>query len=560
MTATAIPESSGAAVEVDAQRKWVRWQLYLGFVGLGLGGLFGLFQALERMGYYGYDDIGLESYYQGLTIHGVALALVFTFTFANAFLSYTVIRALGRPLVSTPLVMWSFLTAAIGTAMATVAMLLNQATVLYTFYPPLEASSFFYLGAVLLVVSTWLVSLNQMLTTRAWRRDNPGEKLPLLAFVSVITYLMWDLASLGIAIEVVAFLLPWSFGWMEGTDPLVNRTLFWFTGHPIVYFWLLPAYVSWYMMIPARVGGKLYSDGIVRAVFIMFLLFSIPVGLHHQFTDPGVDDGLKFVHTILTFLVFFPSMVTAFTLLAALESGGRKRGGKGLLGWIPKLPWGSPFVTAQLHAMLVFTLGGASGLINASYTVNTVVHNTAYIPGHFHLTVGTAVALSIMGISYWFVPHLTNKKLYSKRLALAQSWLYFVGVLVFSRGLMAAGLEGQPRRIPANGTAYAPDSWAGFDMMAGIGGVLMVISGILFFYVILRTVFNKEPAGDEERAFDVSECIHDAGEAPRILDRLGVWFVAAALLVAIAYVPVFINQGISLDAPGNSAVYDPQTP
>ena len=64
--------------------------------------------------------------------------------------------------------------------------------------------------------------------------------------------------------------------------------------------------------VPAKAGGKLYSDGIVRAVFIMFLLFSVPVGLHHQFSDPGVDDGLKFVHTILTFLVFFPSMVTAF--------------------------------------------------------------------------------------------------------------------------------------------------------------------------------------------------------------------------------------------------------
>ncbi len=82
-------------------------------------------------------------------------------------------------------------------------------------------------------------------------------------------------------------------------------------------------------------------------------------------------------------------MVTAFSVFAALEQGGRKRGGKGLLGWIWKLPWDDPSVSAQLLAGLAFMLGGASGLINASYTVNLVVHNTSFIVGHFHLTVGT---------------------------------------------------------------------------------------------------------------------------------------------------------------------------
>ena len=98
---------------------------------------------------------------------------------------------------------------------------------------------------------------------------------------------MWFIASLGVAVEVLVFLIPWSLGLVDGTDPLLNRTLFWFTGHPIVYFWLLPAYVSWYMSVPKQVGGRLYSDAVVRGVFILFLLLSTPVGLHHQFTDPG---------------------------------------------------------------------------------------------------------------------------------------------------------------------------------------------------------------------------------------------------------------------------------
>jgi cbb3-type cytochrome oxidase subunit 1 len=78
--------------------------------------------------------------------------------------------------------------------------------------------------------------------------------------------------------------------------------------------------------------------------------------------------------------------------------GGRARGGTGLFGWIRKLPWGDPSLTAQLLAMITFVYGGATGLINASFSMNLVIHNTTWVPGHFHMTVGTAVALTLMGV------------------------------------------------------------------------------------------------------------------------------------------------------------------
>ncbi|NQV07367.1 cbb3-type cytochrome c oxidase subunit I [bacterium] len=540
-----------ALSEVElSQRRWIKWHLYLGFVGLLIGTLMGVLQALERLDVNLYDEVGLESYYQGLTLHGVTMALVFTFAFANAFLSLTVIRGFGRPLASHALLVGSFVTAAAGVVMAAIAMLLNQATVLYTLYAPLQATPLFYIGAVLLVISTWMTSVNQLLTLKAWRKKHPGERIPLLSYISIMTFLMWDIASVGLAVSVLGFLLPWAFGWVGGTDPLFTRTLFWFTGHPIVYFWLLPVYVSWYMMAPARASGKLFSDGVVRGVFILFLLLSTPVGLHHQFTDPGVHAHLKFIHGLLTLGVFFPSMVTAFTLVAAFENGGKRRGGKGLIGWIPKLPWGDAIWTGQVLAMLGFTLGGATGLINASYTVNVVVHNTAFIPGHFHLTVGTATALSIMAISYWMVPHLTGRRLFSNRLALAQVWMWFGGVLMFSRGLMAAGIDNQPRRIPVNSAPYAQDSWTSYEVLTGIGGIIMTISAFLFFYIIIRTAMNKVAATSDEMSFEISETIKGAEESPAILDRLGLWFVAAVALVLLAYVPVLLSQGLNLDSPG----------
>lgn len=544
------------ATAYPAAKMWpIRWSFYLGLIALAVGGLIGLLQAIERIDINLYGAFGLQNYYQGLTLHGVLLALVFTFTFSNGFLSLTTMRGFERPLASTFLVQGMFVVGALGVLMAGFAMLTNQASVLYTFYSPLQAHALFYLGAALLVVSTWMVSLNQLITLRAWKRDHPRMRIPLLAFASVVTYLMWDLASIGIAVEVLGFLTPWSLGLLDGVDPQLTRTLFWFTGHAIVYFWLLPAYISWYLMVPKQTGGRIYSDALTRLVFILFLLYSVPTGLHHQFTDPGIPVWLKTVHLFSTMLVFFPSVVTAFSIMAALEAAGRARGGRGLLGWIPKLSWGNPSVAAQLLAMFVFLFGGITGLINASYTVNQVVHNTAFVPGHFHMTVGTAVALTIMGVAYWLVPFLTGHALFAPRLALLQSWLYAIGVLIFARGQIAGGLAGQPRRTAIGQASYELAAWALDNWLTAIGGVLMTISGALFFIVIIGTIVRNVPTQVE---IPVAEAVISSKESWGILDRLGFWTVLAVVLVAIAYVPTFISlMPASLNAPGWNTIWGP---
>lgn len=531
-----------ATTYLPEQMRAIRWQLYVGFIGLAIGGYAGLLQALERIlpasaGTTLYQDSQLKSYYQGLTLHGVLLALVFTFSFGNSFLSFTTMRGFERRLASTALVQGSFWLMVAGVILAAYTILTNQATVLFTFYTPLRANPLLYLGAVFIIVSTWLVSANQLLTYRAWRRDHPDERIPILAYMSIMTYLMWDIASIGVAVEVLGFVLPWSLGWMSGTDPQFNRILFWFTGHPIVYFWLLPAYVSWYAMIPRQVGGRLYSDGLTRLVFIMFLLFSAPVGVHHQYTDPGISQAMKAVFLVLTFVVIVPSFITAFSIMASLEDGGRKAGGKGMLGWIPRLPWNNPSVTAQLLAMLVFALGGATGIINASYTVNLMVHNTSFVPGHFHLTVGTGVALSVMGITYWWVPHLTGRALFGRRLALAQAWLWAIGVLIFARGQIAGGLENMPRRTAIGAASYSLPGWTLSDWFTGIGGIIMVVSGILFFVVLLGTLFASRPLSSEVEV-PIAEVKHGPKESWRILDRMGFWVVIAIVLILLTYGPL----------------------
>lgn len=549
-TQTAAIERESGGVYVAEQMWPIRGQILLMLVALAVGGWMGIAQALERVGVKLESMTGLESYYQGLSIHGVTLALVFTFAFCNVIGSLIVMKGYERPLASTMLVQGSFWFLAAGLVLGAIILLLNQATVLFTFYTPMEASPLFYLAAVFLVVSTWLTLANLVLTHRQWRADNPDARIPLPAYLGLTTFIMWGLASIGIAVEVVFFVLPWSLGIIEHTDPQLNRIFFWFTGHAIVYFWLLPAYISWYMFIPRQVGGRLYSDGLTRMTFLLFLLFSVPTGLHHQYTDPGISGAMKAIHLVLTFVIFFPSLVTAFSVMAALENGGRKAGGKGLFGWIFTLPWSNPSVSAQLLSMLVFTLGGATGLINASLTVNLVVHNTAFVPGHFHLTVGTAVALSIIGVCYWLVPFLTGKQLFQPRLALIQGWLWAIGVLIFARGQISGGLESMPRRTAIGEAAYELPGWDLANALTAIGGVTMGISGALFFIVMIGTLFFSKERTDVTDLPLTEQPLHGPQESWAILDRIGLWTVVAVVLIIFAYLPTLVSYlPAAFDAP-----------
>lgn len=518
------------------------------FGGVGTG----LFQALEHAGLNLYPRLApvIQSYYHGLSLHGVLNVLVWTTFFICGFLQFVTARALGIPLARPGLAWATFWLMTGGLLLAATPLLLNAATVLFTFYPPMRAHWAFYVGLTLVVVGTWLVTLTLAFTYRAWRRQHPEERTPLAAFMSLVTFAMWTIASLGIAAEMLFMLIPWSLGLVPGTDALLARVLFWFTGHPIVYFWLLPAYVSWYTLVPRQAGGRLFSDPLARVSFILFLVLSTPIGFHHQFTDPGIEEGWKLLHAFITFAVFFPSLLTFFNVVASLESGARARSGTGWVAWFGKLPWGDPSLAAQVLAMLLFTFGGVGGLINASFNLNLVVHNTAWIPGHLHLTVGTAVTLTFMGITYWLVPYLCGRGLWSRRTALAQVWLWFVGMAVFSNALHRLGLLGMPRRTMIGASTYLQPAWKEVLPLAGIGGSLLFLSAVLYFLNLLMTlVASRKPA---PAIPEFAEALSGPEHAPPILDRWRPWLALAFILILIAYGPTLVRLWATtpFNAPG----------
>ncbi|MCP3974057.1 MAG: cytochrome c oxidase subunit I [bacterium] len=527
-------------------RQFVGAHLLVAISALTVGSLYGPLQAFEWSGLdlYGLlEPIGLGDYYKGLTIHGVLNALVWTTFFITGFLTLVMIMGLKRPLRYPKLNRVGFWTMVVGLVMAAIPILAGAASVLYTFYPPLEASWAFYLGLTLVVVGSWIEGFGFYLTMAEWRKDNPDSRSPFIVLAALITMVMWQFATLGIAVEILTMLLPASLGIIDGTDPQLGRTFFWFTGHPLVYFWLLPAYLSWYGMLPKQAGGKLFSDSLARLAFWLFLLLSIPVGFHHQFVDPGIPVGWKYIHSLLTYGVAFPSMLTLFTVVASLEYAARKRGGTGLLGWIRALPWGNPVVSAQLLAGILFMFGGIGGITNASYNVNLVIHNTAWIPGHFHLTVASAVTLSFFGIAYWLIPFVTQKPLWKSKWATIANWTWFVGMLIFSNAMHVLGLLGAPRRTELGKAPYVPEEWSGHLFRMSFGGAILLVGVTLFVLIAARTAFQRQTLGEGESIeFPIAESLRDPQLTPIWLDRFKPWLIGTIVLIVVAYGPQLIEQ------------------
>lgn len=512
--------------------------LYLSFAMLALGGIFGTLQALDKMGVdlYRYLAGPFRSYYLGLTVHGVTIVLLFTTLFILGFFSFVTVHGLRRPLQSRALSRVSLWLMVGGVILTLIPMFRNDATVLWTFYAPLRAHPLFYAGLGLVVVATWVAALNTYLTWRAWKREHPGERTPLMTFTALVTWTMWVLASLGVAVGVLFFLFPWSLGLSQRVNPLLTRSLFWFTGHPVVYLWLLPAYTSWYTMLPAQVGGRLFSESLARLVFLLFIPFAIPTGLHHMYADPGVTPAEKLFHGVLTYAVVFPSLLTAFTVLASVEDGARRNGGRGWLGWVLVLPWFSnPSVAGQLLAMVLFATGGITGIIQASYNMNLLVHNSLWVPGHLHTMVGTAVTLTFMAVSYWLLPFLTGRALWRPGLAVAQVWTWFLGMAAMGRGMHWMGLAGVPRRTFLSQAPYAVfQEWQAAGLLVGTGGVLLFVSGVLFLWIVLKTARNPEPA---RVTVPEAQPLYPVERMPRLLDRLTPWVALTLLLVAVAWFP-----------------------
>lgn len=509
-----------------SSRRLVLAHFWLAFGVFGLALLLGAWQMFIRSPLHTWIS-NPEWYYRSLTAHGTVMGYVFPTLVAMGF-GYAISEiSLKQRLIGLRWAWAGYWLVVVGAVMAMVPVSLGRASVLYTFYPPLIGSPFYYLGVVLVVVGSWIWVALMSVNLRAWKKANPGTPVPLPMFANVAGSYLWAWTAVGAALELLLQILPVAFGLRSTIDVGLSRVFFSWTLHAIVYFWLMPTYIAYYTIVPRAIGGKIYSDTMARISFILFLVVAMPIGMHHTFADPQVGAGFKFIHSAFTALVALPTLLTVFTICASVEIAARLRGGRGPFGWIKVLPWSNPMMLAVAFSFVMLGFGGAGGLINMSYQLDASIHNTQWITGHFHLIFGGAIVIMYFAIAYDLWPHLTGRALGDLRLMRTQLWLWFVGMIVTTFPWHWVGILGMPRRMAYFDYGDPAVATQAFSVtLSAIGGFILVASGALFILVLVRG--HRAPREDAG-SYRFAQALHPPLTVPA-LNGYALW---VALMVGL---------------------------
>jgi cytochrome c oxidase subunit 1 len=512
-------------------RKLVLAHFWVAFVAFFAAIILGEWQMYIRSPLHAWVN-NPEHYYRSVTAHGTVMGYVLPTLVAMGF-GYAITEiTLKRPLIGLRWAWAGFWLVIVGTLMAAATTASGKSSVLYTFYPPMIASPFYYLGIVLVVVGSWIWVALMSINLRAWKKNNAGATVPLAMYGNVAGAYLWAWTSVGAASEILILILPASLGLTDTINAGLARVLFSWTLHAIVYFWLMPAYIVFYTMFPRAIGGRLYSDTMGRVAFALFLVFSMPIGIHHLFADPQVGSGFKFVHAAMTAMVSIPTLLTVFTIVASAEVVGRLRGGKGPFGWVKSLPWSNPMMLAVTYAFIMLGFGGAGGLINMSYQLNETIHNTQWVTGHFHLIFAGAIVIMYFMAAYELWPQLRNSRPLSPTLIRTQLTLWFVGMMILTMPWHLVGLLGAPRRMAYyDYTNPALHPQAITVTISTFGGLLLVISAAIFLYIL---AFAKKQS-EAVSPFIFSKAIHPNTKPPKVLNGLGLWVAMMIALTVMNY-------------------------
>jgi cytochrome c oxidase subunit 1 len=231
-----------------------------------------------------------------------------------------------------------------------------------------------------------------------------------------------------------------------------------------------------------------------------------------------------------------PTLLTIFTVPASLEIAGRMRGGKGLFGWIGALPWRQPMVLATGLAFFMLWFGGGGGLINMSYAMNAMVHNTSWVTAHFHLIFGGTVVIMYFAIAYEIWPHLTGRSVRDHRRECLQLWLWAIGMMVMTIPWHWLGLQGQWRRIAQ--FDYGDPiiaGWAPWVDASVLGGAMLLVSAALFLWNLARFHGGDSVALDPVPPQLYAVAVHPSTRVPAPLNGFALWNAVVFVLMLTAY-------------------------
>ena len=537
--------TTGLKVERSAETL-IKANAVAAVVFLAVGGLFGLLVALTR--WPAVHFLPADWFYLALTAHGLDVLLVWIIFFEMAVLYFASAVLLNSRLAGPKWAWTGFGMMLIGAIITNITVLRGQSSVMFTSYVPMMAESWFYLGIILFAVGALIGCFVFFGTLVVAKQEKTYEgSIPLVTFGALTAAII---AVFTIASGAIILIPTWlySLGIVKYIDPLVYKTIWWGMGHSSQQINVSAHVAVWYAIAAMVFGAKPLSEKVSRMAFLMYILFLQLASAHHMLVEPGFSSEWKIFNTSYAmYLAVLGSMVHGLTVPGSIEAAQRGRGlTKGLFEWLRKAPWSNPAFAGMFMSLVFFGfIGGISGVVMGTEQINLIMHNTLYVPGHFHGTVVAGTTLAFMAITYLLVPLIFRRELMFKKLAQWQPYLFGIGAAGISLFMMGAGTLGVARR---HWDMTFADAQLPFDypatafLMMGLNGIFAVLAalgGIVFVVVVVGSVFfGKKLAPDEKPSYpevppSAAAVGHygsaDGVKIPGTVMLVGVFFIAFVL-------------------------------
>ena len=456
-----------------------------GFVFFVMAGILAVLMRIE-VSFPGQQLVDASGYNAMFTVHGTTMIFLWVIPVLVGLANYLLPILSGAPDMAFPRLnafsYWTFLPAG-------VLIWVGAPAVGWTAYVPLavlEAGigmDLWLMGMILVGVSSIAGGVNFLATIIMLRA--PGiefRNMSLFLWAVLATSAMILLATPVLAAAFILLLLDRNLGTSFFTytesgagDPLLWQHLFWFYSHPAVYIMILPVMGAVSVIIPAMARRPIFGYKAIVISTVAIAAVGFGVWAHHMYTA-SMDLRLKTFFMVATLIIAVPTGIKVFSWIATL--------------WNGRIQFKTPMMFC-LGFLVLFVIGGITGVFNGSFALDLQVQDTYWIVAHLHYVLFGGTVMGVFAAIYFFFPTMTGR-MYNEKLGHIHFWFTFVGMNLTYFPLHYVGLLGMPRRVYE--LSGYPEIFTTVTQWSMIGSFILSIGMLFFFYNILHNMKHGEVA------------------------------------------------------------------